>query len=187
VGVSDVIIRDLTSQDSDLLEQAARLLHHCFPGPDGYPDLTSAREEVEESLGPGRLSRVALRGGELCGWVGGISQYHGQVWELHPLVVDPACRGRGLGAALVADLEILVQKLGGGTIYVGTDDVDGGTNLYGRDLYPHVLEHAQAARSIDHPMGFYQKQGFVVVGIIPDANGFGRPDIFMAKRVRGGR
>jgi aminoglycoside 6'-N-acetyltransferase I len=34
-----------------------------------------------------------------------------------------------------------------------------------------------------HPFTFYRKQGFVLVGVIPDANGFGKPDILMAKRV----
>jgi len=28
--------------------------------------------------------------------------------------------------------------------------------------------------------------GFVIVGVLPDANGFGKPDIFMAKRVQNG-
>lgn len=176
-------IRDLSPNDEGILEQAAHLLNYYFPGPDGYPDLDSARAEVLESLGPGRLSRVAVRGRELMGWIGGICQYHGHAWELHPLVVVPAWRNRGLGKALVADLEERVRERGGVTIFLGTDDVDGGTTLYGKDLYPHVLQHVLAARALAHPMGFYLKVGFFLVGVIPDANGFGRPDIFMAKRV----
>ncbi len=29
----------------------------------------------------------------------------------------------------------------------------------------------------------YQKRGFVIVGVVPDANGLGKPDILMAKRI----
>jgi aminoglycoside 6'-N-acetyltransferase I len=32
-----------------------------------------------------------------------------------------------------------------------------------------------------HPYEFYQKLGYVIVGVIPDANGPGKPDILMAK------
>ncbi len=32
-----------------------------------------------------------------------------------------------------------------------------------------------------HPYEFYQKLGYVIVGVVPDANGFGKPDIYMAK------
>jgi aminoglycoside 6'-N-acetyltransferase I len=38
-----------------------------------------------------------------------------------------------------------------------------------------------------HPYGFYQKLGFSIVGVMPDANGFGKPDIYMAKRCRSPR
>lgn len=34
-----------------------------------------------------------------------------------------------------------------------------------------------------HPYEFYQKLGYSIVGVLPDANGFEKPDIFMAKRV----
>jgi aminoglycoside 6'-N-acetyltransferase I len=34
-----------------------------------------------------------------------------------------------------------------------------------------------------HPYAFYQKIGFVIVGVMPDANGLGKPDIYMAKRI----
>jgi len=48
-----------------------------------------------------------------------------------------------------------------------------------------VLGHARRIRNLRrHPYGFYQKLGFALVGVLPDANGPGRPDIFMAKRVR---
>lgn len=33
------------------------------------------------------------------------------------------------------------------------------------------------------PHGFYEKLGFMIVGVMPDANGIGKPDIYMAKRV----
>ena len=60
----------------------------------------------------------------------------------------------------------------------------------GVDVYPDVLRKVMEIRSLrGHPFEFYRKLGYVVTGIIPDANGFGKPDIFMAKRLteaRGG-
>ncbi len=32
-----------------------------------------------------------------------------------------------------------------------------------------------------HPYEFYQKVGYQIVGVIPNANGLGKPDIIMAK------
>ncbi len=34
-----------------------------------------------------------------------------------------------------------------------------------------------------HPYEFYQKLGYVIVVLVPDANGLGKPDILMAKSI----
>jgi len=74
---------------------------------------------------------------------------------------------------------------GGSTIYLGTDDENGRTSLGGVDLYPDPLMAAAQIQNLRrHPFEFYRKLGFAIVGVLPDANGFGKPDIFMAKRVR---
>jgi len=73
------------------------------------------------------------------------------------------------------------------TLWLGTDDEDDRTTLSRVDLYPDPLEHLARIRNLrGHPYEFYQKMGFVIVGVIPDANGWGKPDIFMAKRVGSG-
>jgi aminoglycoside 6'-N-acetyltransferase I len=62
--------------------------------------------------------------------------------------------------------------------------VNNSTNIAGKDVYPDPLSHAQSLESTNnHPLAFYRKLGYVVVGITPDANGYGMPDIHMAKRI----
>jgi len=186
-GRSDMRIISLHPDDRATIRQAAVLLVESFREhwPDAWPDMDGALKEVQESLGVGRVSRAAVdEKGRVLGWIGGISQYDGQVWELHPLVVHPDHRGKGIGRALVADLEERVRERGGLTLWVGTDDEDNMTTLSGVDLYPHVLEHLAKIRNLrGHPYEFYQKLGFVIVGVMPDANGVGKPDIYLAKRV----
>tara|TARA_B100000315_G_C14258158_1_gene442887 strand:- start:37 stop:429 length:393 start_codon:yes stop_codon:yes gene_type:complete len=122
--------------------------------------------------------------GTVLGWIGGIREYRGNVWELHPLAVRADCRRKGIGRTLVTDLEDRVRERGGYTIRVGTDDKDDMTTLGDMDLYPDVFEHFAKIRNLrGHPYEFYQKLGFVIVDVIPDANGLGKPDILMTKRV----
>jgi aminoglycoside 6'-N-acetyltransferase I len=180
-------IIDLSPDDESTLQQAAALLVESFKEhwPDAWPNLEAALREVRESFAADRISRVALdEQGAVLGWIGGISQYRGHVWELHPLAVSPACRGQGVGRALVADLEEQVRARGGLTLWLGTDDEDYQTTLSGVNLYPNVWEHVTRIRNLrGHPYEFYQKLGFVIVGVMPDANGPGRPDIYLAKPV----
>lgn len=177
----------LDAGDEALVQAVAALLVEGFreQSPEAWPDLASALDEVRESLGEGRLSLVA-RGaaGEPLGWIGAIRSYGGNAWELHPLVVAPAGRRQGVGRALVAALEARVAAEGATTLYLGSDDEAAQTTLGGVDLYPHVWEHVARIRNLrGHPYEFYQKCGFHIVGVLPDANGPGRPDILMAKRV----
>ncbi len=180
-------IIDLNPADQAAIQQTSALLVAGFQEywPSAWPDLESALAEVRESFEPGRISRIAVDdGGQVLGWIGAIRQYDGHVWELHPLVVRPERQRQGLGRALVADLEAQVRARGGLTLWLGTDDESGMTSLSGVNLYPNVLEHLSRIRNLrEHPFEFYQKLGFVIVGVMPDANGPGKPDIFMAKSV----
>lgn len=118
------------------------------------------------------------------GWVGGIPQYDGNVIELQPLAIKPSHQRRGIGCALVADLEEQARTRGAITVVLGSDDEFDGTNLSGQDLYPDIAVWISGIQNIrNHPYEFYQKCGYVIYGIVPDANGFERPDIMMAKRV----
>jgi aminoglycoside 6'-N-acetyltransferase I len=89
-----------------------------------------------------------------------------------------------VGRALVRDLERLVGERGGLTLWAGSDDEHGETSLSGVDLYADIPGSIQGIRNLrGHPYDFYLKLGFRIVGVMPDANGRGKPDIFLAKRV----
>jgi aminoglycoside 6'-N-acetyltransferase I len=180
----NIHIQDLRPDDEATIEQVARLLAAGFAAwPSAWHDLDSAREEVRESFEAGRISRVArAEDGTPLGWIGGIPAYHGHVYELHPLVVSVAHQGQGIGRALVRDLEARARERGAETIMLGTDDESGQTTLSGVALLPNVWEHVARIKNLRrHPYEFYQKQGYALVGVIPDANGAGKPDILMAK------
>ena len=177
----------LSPDDEGAIEQVAALLIEGFKAhvPHAWSHMAAALEEVHESFGEDRISRIAVDdSGEIVGWIGGLSLYDGNVWEIHPLVVKPDRQGEGIGRHLVRDFEDIVRKRGGLTIWVGTDDEDNMTTLAGADLYPNLLEHLTQIKNLRrHPYEFYQKLGFVLAGVIPDAHGHGKPDIFLAKRV----
>jgi len=182
-----VQVRALTVEDAVASEQVAGILVAGFAEhwPGSWPDLEAARAAVRASFGADRISRVAVdEHGAVVGWIGGMAEYGGHVWQLDPLVVRPDSQGRGIGQALVADFEAQVRSRGGLTIWLGSDDVDGMTSLAGVDLFPHVLDHLARIRNLRrHPFEFYQKLGYAIVGALPDANGLGKPDIFLAKSV----
>ena len=167
--------------------QAAALLVEGFAKhwPDAWPDLDAAAATVQECLAAGRICRAAVDAdANVIGWSAAEPIYHGNVWELNVLVVQQARQRQGIGAALLSDMESEVCDRGGLTIWLGSDDEDNMTSLAGADLYPDPLWHlARIANFKGHPYEFYQKMGFAIAGVLPDANGPGKPDIFLAKPV----
>lgn len=181
-----ITLVDLRLRGDDWHQRVASLLHEGFAEfPSGaWPDIDAARREVELSLGEGRLSIIAVEDDDIAGWIGGIARYGVITWELHPLVVKKSRRGLGIGTMLVRELEGVVREAGGMNIYLGTDDEYGRTSLSGIELYPGAAEKLASLNDTGHhPFAFYRKAGYEVVGIIPHANGFGRPDIIMAKLI----
>jgi aminoglycoside 6'-N-acetyltransferase I len=163
--------------------QAADILHRALAHQPSAYSPEEAVEEVATFDGEERIAFAALETGNVIGWVGVIPSYD-HAWELHPLVVDPAHHGKGIGSALIAHLEAFARSQEVFTLYLGTDDDFGGTNLSGIDLFPNPLEKLAAiAPAKGHPFTFYRKHGFSVIGVIPDGNGFGQPDIMMGKRL----
>ena len=178
----------LLPDNQPIIHQAAQLLVDAFRDhwPDAWNTFDDGMEEVREMLEAERICRAAIdEDGNLLGVIGGIPGYDGHVWELHPLAVQPSIQGRGIGRALVEDFEEQVRQRGGLTITLGSDDEDGMTSLSDVDLYENLWDQIKNIQNLKrHPFEFYQKLGYIITGIVPDANGRGKPDIIMSKKVK---
>jgi aminoglycoside 6'-N-acetyltransferase I len=122
--------------------QAAQMLTDELPL--GWPMLSDAEAEVNKRWcgEPNALFLAAVDDGVVVGWCGILPHYDGNVFELHPLVVRRDKQRKGIGAALVNEIEAAARERGGLTIWVGTDDEkpDGETSFakevwepFGRD------------------------------------------------------
>src|SRR5438128_655202 len=131
----DLRVIDMTIDRRDLVDAAATLLHDAFKGRTrDWQDLESARGEALESLTAERVSRVAVdESGTVVGWIGAMPTYGGIVWEIHPLVVKAPDRRRGVGRALVRDVEEIVRRKGAVTLCAASDDENRQTTLSGVD------------------------------------------------------
>jgi aminoglycoside 6'-N-acetyltransferase I len=185
-------ILDLPSDD-DAIEQAAGILISAFHehAPIAWATMDDALEEVRDMLNPAKIARVAVDAVDvdsgrstIVGLIGGAPQYDGRVWELHPLAVRPDRQKQGIGRLLIQDFEMRVKAHGALTIILGSDDEDNMTTLSGVDLYDNLWERIAHIRNLKrHPYEFYEKCGYTIVGVVPDANGWGKPDIIMGKRI----
>lgn len=100
------------------------------------------------------------------------------------MTIAPAEQGKGYGSMLVNKIERLAQSRGVLGLLAGTSDETGSTPLYGVDLYQNPCElFNRLIGAEQHVVTFWRKVGFSVVGVLPDAEGRGRPGITLAKRV----
>jgi aminoglycoside 6'-N-acetyltransferase I len=174
--------QSITKNNEEWVRTAAQLLVELFPH--AWPTTQDGLEEMQECLVEERLNYAAFHENVLIGFIGAIPQYQKSGWELHPLVIDKKYQGKGIGRILIEKLEELVRFNGGVMMYLGSDDEFGTTSLFGKDLYMNLYEQIQHIENIsNHPYEFYQKQGYHIVGVIPDANGLGKPDIMLGKRL----
>jgi|GEM_PF-89208 len=174
-------IKLFDQNSEEYIKAGAKLLELSFP--ESYSE--NSMKEMEEILSKERITLMAVEENMLIGFIGGIPQYDKTGWELHPLVVGDSMRTKGVGTKLVKALEREIANRGGVMIYLGTDDERFQTSLSEGDLFEDTYEKIKSIKNYDyHPYEFYQKIGYKIVGILPDANGPGKPDIMMAKSLK---
>lgn len=164
------------------LVSAARLLQITFPW--AYGDKDVAYEEIMGLCKEDFIAYMYLENETVIGIIGARPQYGVTGWELHPLAVHFDHRGKGIATLLVEALEKEVILQGGLVMYLGSDDEFDQTSLSKIDLFEDPFSAIKAIKNLSHhPYSFYEKCGYKIVGVIPDANGFYKPDIIMAKRL----
>jgi len=177
---------DLSKASKKYRKQAAVILFEASKTItlDSWTTIKSAEKEVKECCNKKFISCGLVENNELIGWVG-LRPMYNYTWELHPLMVKQAHQGKGIGSKLLDEVESIAKGKNILNIILGTDDELGQTSLSGKDLYKSDLfnEIKNISNLNNHPFEFYQKNGYRIVGVIPDASGKGKPDIIMGKRI----
>ncbi|MBN2853154.1 MAG: GNAT family N-acetyltransferase, partial [Clostridia bacterium] len=110
-------IIDFDKENSEYIEQAAKLMFGAFNiiSPNYCNTMEKARNAVREFFDVTDCLRIAVIDGKVTGIIGCISQYHGNVYELHPVAVDVNYQRQGIGRMLLKDMEQIIYQLGGKT------------------------------------------------------------------------
>lgn len=176
-------IINMTALSQVQLHQAAQILTDSLPL--GWATFDDAMQEINKRLIPENTLLVAVEDGEVLGWGGILPTYRGKSFELHPLAVRSDRRRQGIGRAIVFALEDAARAQGSLTLHLGADDEkEGGeTSLANVDLFDDLPGKIRNFVPGTHQGAFYMKIGYRVIGVMPDANGLGKPDILFGKRL----
>ena len=121
----------------------------------------------------------------LIGYAGLLKMYSDITLELHPLVIKEGYRNMGIGTKLLKEAERMAKEKNALNIMLGSDDEYYKTNLHEFDFNNTYIGYTiKNIKNINnHPYEFYQKNGYKIVGIFPNANGIGKPDIWLWKQL----
>ncbi len=116
------------------------------------------------------------------GWIGAIWDKDG--WEIHPIADVPKAQRQGIGFVLVEEICKLARESGAAAVRAGTSDETNATSFSSVNLYENPYAAMQNFKAPeDHAVNFWIKAGFTLVGVLPDAEGLGKPGIHFSKRV----
>lgn len=174
------------AESNDMQLQAARLLMNTFidKGGSAWPTIIKAIEEVDDCCKDPNICIGLYENGKMYGWVG-LRPLYDTTWEMHPLVVETKQQRKGLGKRLLQEVELRAKEKGIEGIVLGTDDELNKTSLSDKELNgANIFEEILNIKNKNaHPFEFYQKYGYIIVGVIPNANGLKKPDIWMWKKM----
>jgi len=98
------------------------------------------------------------------------------------VAVDHQRRGHGL--RLVRAVEDIARAAGALTMLLGTSDTVNATSLSNVDLYDHLGARLESMTvRAPHAVEFWQRVGYTIVGVIPDAEGPRKPSIQLSRRL----
>jgi aminoglycoside 6'-N-acetyltransferase I len=178
---------NLSKSSDEYKKQAAHILFKASKSitKTSWQTIESAEMEVLNCCKDEYISVGYIHNEKLIGWIGLRPMYGNITWELHPIVVKPEFQKHKTGTKLLAEIERIAKEKNILNIILGTDDELGKTSLSKIDLYASDMfyEIKNIKNLNDHPFEFYQKNGYKIIGVIPDANGPHKPDILMGKRL----
>jgi aminoglycoside 6'-N-acetyltransferase I len=176
------------NESTETQKQAKEILLKTFSEADMWPALNEkeALDTVNESIVKENICIGIKINRQLIGWIG-LRPLYEKTWELHPLAILPEFQKKGYGKILINETEKMAQKKGIIGIVAGSDDETNKTSLSEKEITEdNIFEEIRNIKNYqNHPFEFYKKCGFIIVGIIPNAGGLQKPDIWMWKDIRG--
>ena len=142
-------------------------------------------DDTIELINKSFISLGYIENNILIGYTGLLEMYSNITCELHPLIIKSGYRNMGIGSKLLNEIESEAKSKNVLNIMLGSDDEDFRTNLHQFDFnntdMSYILNNIKNINN--HPYEFYQKNGYEIAGIFPDANGIGKPYIWLWKQL----